>query len=121
SGLRGLKPLEVSAVSFSEMWGVLKQAEQIGQESVVVILHSFAFLKRTDPQFQTIRPDQIVIRRFEKLCGFLQINRGRFRTLTFSEIPQPMENPAEIPLPKMGSLIPALRKCVQAVNRIYWV
>jgi len=121
SGLRGLKPLEVSAVSFAEMRGVLSQAEQIGQESVVVILHSFAFLKRTDPQFQTMRPNQIVIRRFEELCRFLRLNRDRFRALTFSQIPEPAENTAAIPSLKMGSLIPAVRKCVQAVNRIYWV
>ena len=119
--LRGHKPLEVSAVSFSEMQGVLDQAERIGQDSVVVVLHSFAFLKRADHQFLSMRPDHLVIRRFRKFCGFLQLNRDRFKVSTFSEIPEPLETRAEIPLPRMGSVVPALRKCVQAVNRFYWI
>ncbi|HEV8047509.1 MAG TPA: hypothetical protein VGP35_07260, partial [Terriglobales bacterium] len=44
--MRGLKPLEVSAVSLWELQEVLHQAERLGQETVTVMLHSFAFLKR---------------------------------------------------------------------------
>jgi len=119
--LRGLKPLEVSAVSFSEMQSVLNQAERLGQETVTVMLHSFAFLKRADARFRKMRPDHLVIRRFRRFCNFLRGNQHRFRVLKFSELPEPSENLNEIPFAKMGSMIPALRKCVQAVNRIYWV
>lgn len=119
--MRSLKPLEVSAVSLWEMQKVLDQAESLGQHTVTVVLHSFAFLKRLDVQFRRMQPDCLVIRRFRKFCQFLRRNRGRFRVLTFSEIPRPSESVTEVPLPQMGILIPGLRKFVQAVNRIYWI
>jgi len=119
--MRGLKPLEVSAVSFWELQEVLEQAQKLGQETVTVMLHSFAFLKRADLQFLKMRPDHLVIRRFRKFCDFLRRNADRFRVMTFSEIPSPTLNPAVLPLPRMGVLIPAVRKCVQAANRIYWL
>jgi hypothetical protein len=119
--MRGLKPLEVSAVSLQEMQGVLEQAERLGQETVTVMLHSFAFLKRADVQFRRMRPDRLVIRRFEGFCNFLRRHRDRFRTLTFSQMPKPSENLERIPLPRMGIVIPVFRKFVQAANRIYWI
>jgi hypothetical protein len=119
--MRSLKPLEVSAVSFSEMQGVLNQAERLGQDTVIVMLHSFSFLKRADAQFLRMRPDHLVIGRFQRLCSFLRSNQNRFQVLTFSELPEPLESPVELPFPNLGFVTPALRKCVQAVNRIYWV
>lgn len=119
--MRGLKPLEVSAVSFGEIQKVLDQAESLGQEAVTIILHSFAFLKRADVQFRKMRADFLVIRRFEKLCQFLRRNRERFRTLTFSEMSGSFEDEAKVAFPRVGILIPTARKFVQAVNRIYWL
>src|SRR5580704_5237306 len=119
--MRGLKPLEVSAVSLWELQAVLEQAESLGQETVTVMLHSFAFLKRADTQFRKMRPDRLVIRRFRKFCSFLAANRERFCVRTFSEIPELSQNTAFVPLPKMGILIPSFRKLVQAANRIYWI
>jgi hypothetical protein len=119
--MRGLKPLEVSAVSLWELQEVLHQAERLGQETVTVMLHSFAFLKRADPQFLKMRPDRLVIRRFREFCNFLERNADRFRVMTFAELATPVENLASIPLPRMGVLIPTARKFVQAANRIYWL
>jgi hypothetical protein len=119
--MRGLKPFEVSAVSLWEMKQVLEQAEQLGQDTVTIIFHSFSFLKRADVQFRKMRPDRLVIQRFRGLCDFLRGNRDRFRTLTFSELPTPSESPVEVPLPRAGALIPACRKLVQAANRTYWL
>ena len=119
--LRGLKPLEVSAVSLWELQEVLEQAERLGQETVTVMLHSFAFLKRADPQFHKMRPDRLVIRRFREFCKFLELNADRFRVMTFSEMTAPAEDPPSVRLPRMGVLIPAARKFVQAANRIYWL
>jgi len=119
--MHGLKPLEVSAVSLWEMQEVLDQAESLGQHTVTVMMHSFAFLKRADVQFRRMRPDRLVIRRFRKFCQFLRRNRSRFRVSKFSEIPTPSDSLREVPFPQMGILIPGLRKCIQAVNRIYWV
>jgi hypothetical protein len=114
----GLKPLEVSAVSFREMQDVLNQAEKLGQHTVTVMLHSFTFLKRADVQFDRMRPDNLVIRRFRKFCQFLRRNRDRFRVLTFSTISGLPDALCDAPLPHMGILVPGLRKLIQAVNRI---
>ena len=119
--MRGLKPLEVSAVCLWELQDVLKQAESLGQDTVTVMLHSFAFLKRADSQFRKMRPDRLVIRRFRKFCNFLRSNQDRFRVRTFSEIPELSQDAPDIPLPAMGVLIPSFRKLVQAANRIYWI
>jgi hypothetical protein len=121
--MRGLKPLEVSAVSLWEMQRVLEQAERLGQRTVIVMLHSFGFLKRADVQFRRMRPDRIVIRRFRGLCAFLRRYPERFRVTTFSELPG-MAVPVpqqDLPLPRMGSLVPAARRLAQAVNRFYWI
>ena len=118
---RGLKPLEVSAVSLMELQQVLTQAEKLGQHTVIVMLHSFSFLKRKDAQFRGLRPDRLVIRRFRKFCAFLREQRSRFRVSTFSEIERLLVDPMELPLPRMGIMIPGFRKIVQAVNRVHWV
>jgi hypothetical protein len=120
-GMRGLKPLEVSAVSLWEMRQVLEQAERLGQRIVVIILHSFSFLKRADVQFQRMRPDQLVIRRFKGLCRFLRRNRHRFRVKTFSDLAQTLEATDRSSVPSVGVLVPVCRKLVQAANRIYWL
>ena len=118
---RSLKPLEVSAVSLMELQQVLTQAEKLGQHTVIVMLHSFSFLKRRDAQFRGLQPDRLVIRRFRKFCAFLREQRSRFRVSTFSEIDRLLVNPTEVPLPRMGVVIPGFRKIVQAVNRIHWI
>jgi hypothetical protein len=119
--MRGLKPLEVSAVSLWELQEVLEQAERLGQNAVTVILHSFAFLKRADAQFVKMRPDRLVIHRFRKFCNFLKRNSDRFQVVTFSEMARFSENSPRLPIPRLGVLIPTLRKCIQAANRIYWI
>jgi hypothetical protein len=70
-----------------------------------------------------MRPDRIVIRRFRGLCAFLRRYPERFRVTTFSELPG-MAVPVpqqDLPLPRMGSFVPAARRLAQAVNRFYWI
>jgi hypothetical protein len=120
-GLRSLKPLNINAVSFWEMKQVLEQAERIGLSAVTFIAHSFSLLKTRDIQFVRRRVDRIVLRRFEALCRFLRENRDRFSVIGFSDIEPSLFKGRENGVPKMGALGPAMRKAVQAVNRLYWV
>ena len=115
------KPLNINAVSLWEMTDVLEQAEQIGLSTVTFILHSFSLFKTADLQFRRLKPDWIVSRRFEGLCRFLGRNSDRFRVTGFSDINTSSLLASETAFPKVGAIIPALRKGVQAVNRIYWV
>ena len=120
-GLRGLKPLNINAVSLWEMKSVLEQAEHIGLNAVTFIAHSFSLFKSADIQFRRIKPDTIVLRRFKGLCRFLKEQAGRFRVLTFSDIEPDSLRGQETSIPSMGAIIPALRKAVQAVNRLNWI
>jgi hypothetical protein len=88
--------------------------------AVVVILHSFSFLKRRDVQFEHARPDHLVIRRFEALCKYLRRNAQRFHVTTFGDRPR-FDSSSHDQLPNLGWLLPAGRKLVQAVNRVYWI
>jgi len=119
--LLGRKPLEISAVSFLEMKGVLEQAERLGLGTVTMVLHCFSLFKTADRQYRGVRPDRMVIRRLRRLCRFLGAHRDRFRIRTFSELPEPRLDPPGIGVPAMGTLVPAARRLLQAANRPYRV
>lgn len=117
---RGLKPLDIGAVSLAEMRRVLEEAERCDMNPVVFIMHSFTLFKRADVQFRHLKPDRLVIRRFRELCRFLARNSDRFRVQTFGQEPQfPSGHRAQFP--RVGSLLPACRKFVQGVNRLVWL
>lgn len=118
---RGFKPLDIAGVSWPEMLRLLNFAERSGLKSVVFILHSFSFVKRHDIQFQNMRPDHLVIGRFEKLCTYLRTNSKRFCAVTFGERPQLETGAQAIRFAHLGWFLPAGRKLVQAVNRLYWI
>jgi hypothetical protein len=119
--LAGLKPLDIGAVSFMEIKRALNQAGQLGMTSVTMILHSFSLFKKADIQFQRIRPDRLVIRRFKKLCRYLGEHRDRFRVVTFADRPEPKPYPPGTPLPDLGYVLPSARRLVQGLNRPYWL
>ena len=119
--LVGLKPLEVSAVSFLEVKSVLEQAERLGMGTVTMILHSFSLFKPADVQYSRLRQDRLVTSRLRRLCRFLGEHRDRFCVRTLSELPKPRRDPATVRMPTMGTLVPAVRRVLQALNRPYWV
>ena len=83
-----LRHLDICAVSFLEMKQVLKQAFKKGPKHVTFILHSFSFIKKKDVQYKTAKPNFIIIKRFKKLCEFLNKNTNLFKVTTFSEFAQ---------------------------------
>ena len=119
--MRGLKPLDIGAVSLVEMKHVLSEAERLGMSTVVFIMHSFSLFKKADVQFRRLRPDWLVIRRFRELCKFLGQNSGRFKVLTFADGPDFSPGSPQTPIPQVGTLISSCRKVVQGVNRAYWI
>jgi peptidoglycan/xylan/chitin deacetylase (PgdA/CDA1 family) len=120
-GLRRLKQLSINAVSLLEMTGVLEQADRIGLRFVNFIGHSFSLFKIRDVQFLSLRPDRLVIHRFQGLCRFLRENAGRFPVVRFCDIEPSSLQSQEKAIPRMGLIVPSLRKLVQAVNRLYWI
>jgi peptidoglycan/xylan/chitin deacetylase (PgdA/CDA1 family) len=120
-GLRGLKQLNINAVSLWEMKSLLNQAARIGLRTVNFIAHSFSLFKVADIQFRKLKPDRLALSRLHGLCRFLKENADRFRVVGFSNLdlaPLPGE---EKETPNMGIVVPLVRKGVQAVNRIPWI
>lgn len=87
-GLRSLRHAQLTACSYREMEGLLWQALESGRKAFVVLSHNFELL---NPAMD--RPDEIVIRRFRKLCSFLDRHRDCFRVRGFHDL-----TPASIPL-----------------------
>lgn len=80
-----VRPAQLCACSFQELEAALLQAWRAGWYSFVIVWHGFELLRHVrKPGRQT--PDRIIIRRFERLCGFLAANRDKFHTAVFSEI-----------------------------------
>ena len=119
--LRRLRHLDVVAASWPEMMQVLNAAEHFNLDTIVFLLHSFSFLKRKDVQFRIMRPDRLVIRRFEALCGYLRKNSTRFRVITFVDRPRLISTVKGDSFPRLGALLPLCRMFVQGLNRAYWV
>lgn len=119
--MRSFKPLDVGAVSLVEMKRVLAQAESLGMGSVVFLMHSFTLFKKADAQFQTLRPDRLVIRRFRELCKFLADNSQRMKAVTFADRSQFPSDSFPTSVPRVGVLLPSCRKIVQGLNRSQWI
>jgi hypothetical protein len=116
------KPLEISAVSVSEMLAALRLLRHAGCKDAVLVLHSFSFLKSRDIRFEKCRPDRIVIGRFRKLCRELSKRRSEFEVCTLGNVDvSELVAPQPHVIPSVGWFRPAARKVVQALDYIPWV
>jgi hypothetical protein len=84
-GIRRYKPFDISSVSYREMKHVLEHAFIQGPKNVVIILHSFTFVKKKNIQYEQMTPDYSMINKFRHLSYFLNDNRDKFRVTTFKE------------------------------------
>jgi peptidoglycan/xylan/chitin deacetylase (PgdA/CDA1 family) len=116
------KPLEISAVSTSEILSTIRHMQRVGCTDVVLVFHSFSFLKRRGVRFEKCRPDRIVIQRFRNLCVELWRMREEIEVSVLGDV-----YVADIPplqpqvVPSLGWLMPAARKAVQGLDHIPWV
>jgi peptidoglycan/xylan/chitin deacetylase (PgdA/CDA1 family) len=121
SGLSGYKPLEISAVSVSEIIATIRLLQKAGCRDVVLVLHSFSLLKNGGVRYEHCRPDHLVIRRLRNLCGVLSELRGEIEVCVLGETQLP-SSPTVQPqvIPSLPWLQPSMRKFTQAVNRLPW-
>lgn len=82
---RQCRPLQLAACSDGELRNGLLGAWDQGWSCAVLVSHSFELIRDRSTARQTPRPDRIAIRRFRRLCRFLEQNRDKFRTSTFAE------------------------------------
>lgn len=77
-GFNKSRPIQIGACGFSEMRDALWSANRLGSKSFVFVSHNFEMLK-TDRS----EPDWIVVKRFERLCGFLAKHPDIFKVRGF--------------------------------------
>jgi hypothetical protein len=121
-GAPGYKPLEISAVSVAELVGTVRKLRRAGCMDAVMVLHSFSLLKNRGLRYEGYRPDQIVIRRFRRLCAALASLRDEIEVPTMGtvDLPACVLGQSQV-APHAGVMWPMVRKLVQGVNRIPWV
>ena len=122
-GLHRTRPLDINGSSFAEMKAALNFAKKHGPRNITIILHSFSFIKAYDVQYNKIKPRFHVIRRFEKLCGFLSENSQTFKVVTFGsldkqELGKMCSNPIHT-FPKVPSYLSFLRYFAQLYDRVF--
>ncbi len=107
-----LRQAQLCACSSREIEGMLWKSLEEGREAAVILSHSVELLDGT-----RTRPNKTVIKRFKKLCEFLDRNRDVFEVTDFSEYdcPNHLPQPAPItsPIWKTG-----IRHIEQAWSRI---
>jgi hypothetical protein len=79
-GMGKLRHTQLTAVSSREMEGLLWQALERGMEDFIILSHNFELLNRARNS-----PDDIVVKRFRKMCEFLDKHRDSFRVCGFKE------------------------------------
>ncbi len=126
SGVRPSRymPLDINGVSFQEMRFVLNAARSgNGPRNIVIILHSFSFIKPYDVQYEKVRIRKNVISRYRKLCQFLGRNSSSFRVRTFRDMVledslQEAAKNAHHVWPKAAPHITWVRLAEQAMDRL---
>ena len=116
------KPLDIAAVSVSEIIATIRQMHTAGCSDVVLVFHSFSFLKRRGIRFERSRPDRIVITRFCRLCEALLGMRDEVevRVLANADLSSNLPSQPQV-IPSLGWLRPAVRKAVQGLDYIPWI
>jgi hypothetical protein len=121
-GVPGFKPLEISAVSVGEIIHTIREMQKAGCRDVVLVLHSFSLLKNGAVRYEHCRPDDVVIRRFRRLCSAFSKLRDEIEVSVLGEVTLPhvdLNQPHVVPA--ISWFQPAARKIVQAANRLPWL
>lgn len=95
-GRRALRHVQLTSCSFEEIEALLWQALDAGRQSFMILSHSFELLNRGKD-----RADAVVVRRFRRLCAFLERHRDVFRTCGFGGLAgalAPLQRPQPAPL-----------------------
>ena len=120
-GLKPSKPLNLNGISFEECRDAIRLICGAGADAVV-ILHSFSLLKKRNVQYDGIRPDRIVTRRFRRLCQWLAESL-EMPAYTFAELAKAIVHKSyragHVPPCRLTHPRPLLRKAVQAWNCLY--
>jgi hypothetical protein len=77
-GSGSLRHAQLTACSYGELESLLWKALETDRSAFVILSHNFELLNEAKN-----RPDEVVVKRFRKLCSFLDRNRDSFRVRPF--------------------------------------
>jgi len=115
-----VRHLQLCACSAGEMEWVLTEAWRRQWGSVVIVSHSFELIRRPATAEARASPNRVVVRRFGRLCRFLERHRDRFRSVGFADL-DPDDLPSSQPPAPLVSAWPrtAWRMAEQLLSRVY--
>jgi len=116
----GRRPLHVCAASLAEFRLVLEHAAARNWQAVVIVMHSFEFVRVNRIEGSSMAaPQRLLARRFEQICAFLSENRSRFKTCHFrDESARVTDRGTHPPLPRSSRARTAMRHVEQIISRL---
>lgn len=95
-GTGSLRHTQLTSCSYREIEGLLWQALESGRSAFVILSHGSELLNQAKD-----RPDDVAVKRFQKLCSFFDKNRDSFRVRGFQGLepqithrqPEPLASP----------------------------
>ncbi|ANB02220.1 hypothetical protein [Ectothiorhodospira sp. BSL-9] len=113
-GLGRPRHAQIGACSAQELTEAMNDAQAHGWENFVILSHNFELLKSGRSV-----PDMVVVRRFERLCGFLSENADRFPTIGFQDLTSFSGYHASTPpIPRVGIFPTIIRHGEQLLRRL---
>ena len=112
-GFRRARHAQIGACSSGELIQALIGAERDTWSTFVLLSHNFELMVPGKNQ-----PDRVVVKRFEKVCGFLDENRSTMPTTGFLNLP-PVPEPRGLDLPSVGKSATVSRYFEQVLRRAF--
>jgi hypothetical protein len=112
-GFGRLRHAQVGACGHSELCEGLVAAQAQGRSEFVILSHSFEML-RTNSSL----PDAFVVRRFDRLCEFLALNRTALPTRGFQDLPIRPPEMRDLAPPRARLQSTARRHLEQTLRRL---
>ena len=85
-GIKELKSLTITGSSFSEAKSIIELAYKKGIGSVVLLTHTFEFIRGHDCQFNNGKRNMLTQGRLRKLCEYISNNSDRFETAFITQL-----------------------------------
>lgn len=111
-----LRPMQITALSVREQIALLQQTHEQERGVVVIVTHTFEFLKKKDFRYRGLRPNRLVQGRFGRLCRFLATNSDRFAVVSLEEAAGECASPAALPPLEGHALRATLRAAENFIN-----
>lgn len=109
---QGWRHMQIGACSFDEMKDALQRSRESGWRYFNVLSHNFEMLVPGAG-----KPDRIVVKRFGRLCDFLERHRSVYPTVGFDDDAM-FEESAELSIPETDVSSRLIRHAEQAYRRM---